>query len=133
MPHLTELNLRGNNITSMFPESAWPSPLTIAGLAGNGLKSVPWTAAKRGVNIDLSGNPIEDTTTLDAAELKLVHRRSVILDDTPYCNVSQDTTCKHMCGPDCFAFMVGDYFCDLACFTPACGFDKGDCDGFGFS
>ncbi|RHZ08894.1 hypothetical protein DYB37_008919 [Aphanomyces astaci] len=133
MPHLTELNLRGNNITSMFPESAWPSPLTIAGLAGNGLKSVPWTAAKRGVNIDLSGNPIEDTTTLDAAELKLVHRRSVILDDTPYCNVSQDTTCKHMCGPDCFAFMVGDYFCDLACFTPACGFDKGDCDEFGFS
>ncbi|RLO04862.1 hypothetical protein DYB28_000664 [Aphanomyces astaci] len=134
LPHLSELNIRGNNITTAFPESAWVSTLKIAGLAGNGFKSVPWTAAKRGVKIDLSGNPIEGANALEATQLKLVQQRSVILDDTPYCNVSQDTTCKHMCGgPDCFMYMVGDFICDLACFTSVCGFDKGDCDGLGFS
>jgi hypothetical protein len=130
---LSDLNLRGNNIAD-FPETAPWVALRTLGLAGNGIRDVPRNLMNRGVKIDFSGNPVE-VKDITPTEVEVAQKRSLILDGTDYCTAAHHAAssgCNELCGPQCFTYMVGDYFCDLACFTAACNYDDGDCDVYGF-
>ncbi|KAF0692583.1 Aste57867_16395 [Aphanomyces stellatus] len=139
---LWDVDFRLNNLTTLPKEWVTPnvpslSHLKLAYFGGNPLPdaAAPWHLAQRGIPVDLSGTRISRIpTSLGGMNRMALTKRQVVLDDTPYClsTIHANSFCKPLCAPGCFANMRGDFYCDLACFTPACGFDGGDCDDMGF-
>ncbi|KAF0692536.1 Aste57867_16348 [Aphanomyces stellatus] len=139
---LWDVDFRLNNLTTLPTDWLTPnvpslSHLKVAYFGGNPLPdaAAPWHLAKRGIPVDLSGTNISRIpTSLGGMNRMALAKRQVVLDDTLYClsTIHANSFCKPLCAPGCFGYMRGDYYCDLACFTPACAYDGGDCTTMGF-
>ncbi|KAF0699941.1 hypothetical protein As57867_009497, partial [Aphanomyces stellatus] len=132
---LVDVDFRQNNLTTLprewlASESTLVRQLAFAKFAGNPLggDAIPWELMTSHVTTDLSG-------TLASSIPSSISTKSLVLDGTPYCLDHQSlplSICAPICAPGCFGYMRGDYFCNLECFNDPCGYDGGDCDGFGF-
>ncbi|RHY34337.1 hypothetical protein DYB32_001025 [Aphanomyces invadans] len=101
-------------------------------LGGNSLTELP-TTLRSDIMLDVSSNPIAVLPRgFDTARLT---SKMVLVGNTTYCNSSTDATVcgRAICAPGCMLWAVGDQLCDLACFTAACEYDRGDCDEYGLS
>ncbi|KAH9181642.1 hypothetical protein AeNC1_016382 [Aphanomyces euteiches] len=132
---LEHLNLRMNNITVLPSWLSRPSsrlPLIFVRLAWNRITEIPWDLARRGGEVDMSGNPVAvDSWIEDPTATNLIRSKVVHLDDTPYCS-TPNAVCSSLCAPMCLDAWIGDHYCDVTCLNRACGFDGGDCDLFRF-
>ncbi|KAF0701159.1 Aste57867_8347 [Aphanomyces stellatus] len=131
MAQLEWLELRGNNITTIPPQ--WLSQqkqLVVVDLSGNGLVDGPWYLANRGVALELSSNPI--TTLTSSIDPSLLQKRTIVLDESPFCTANPSSACQPKCAHMCETKMIGNGKCDWPCYSPKCQFDGGDCDSFGF-
>ncbi|KAF0732373.1 hypothetical protein Ae201684P_014716 [Aphanomyces euteiches] len=107
------------NLTTLPPGIDAMSHLATVDVSGNLFDKAPRTLLSRQVQVIACGNPINLTEPLDPPQ-------RLNFDWT------QSTSCWNPCAPSCFPYMVADHQCQLACFTPGCNFDGGDCDDFGF-
>ncbi|KAF0685294.1 Aste57867_22782 [Aphanomyces stellatus] len=134
-PILAKLELRGNfisNITLKWQNQIhMQQPLvTQIDLTANALRDGPWLLIQTGVLLRLGSNPIASVPPTVTA--KTLTSRKVVLDDTPYCTTGPAVGCQPKCARYCDSTMIGNLRCDWVCFTEACQFDGGDCDGFGY-
>ncbi|KAF0700117.1 Aste57867_9348 [Aphanomyces stellatus] len=125
------LELRGNRIAYVPPE--WrPQVGFTLDLSANELMDGPWHIAQPGVTLELSSNPIASVS--NALDETLLQKRTVVLDDTPFCaSSSSSSPCQSKCARLCESKFIGNGNCDWSCYNAACAFDGGDCDSYGFT
>ncbi|KAF0685293.1 Aste57867_22781 [Aphanomyces stellatus] len=134
-PVLIYLELRGNFISNITLK--WQNQIHMQqpqlkqiDLAANSLHDGPWLLVQTGVLLGLGSNPIASVPSTVTA--KMLTSRKVVLDDTPCCATGPAVGCQPKCSRYCDDFMIGNLRCDWVCFTKACQYDGGDCDGFGY-
>ncbi|KAF0687523.1 hypothetical protein As57867_020668, partial [Aphanomyces stellatus] len=138
LSQLYDLNLRDNNLTTVPMtwqlQSTTNKFLRSVRLGGNNLQNGPWAMVRQGVIVDLSSNPIASVAGSNLDMPTAIAKGQVVLDDSPYCNVSPGIVgCRpSLCAPGCYMYMKGDYVCHPVCFNQACAYDDGDCDDMGF-
>ncbi|RHY77858.1 hypothetical protein DYB38_009136 [Aphanomyces astaci] len=134
---LVSLELRGNELTNVpliDPVTGTsPSLLTSVDLSANHFDHVPldFVMLLPGVQFELSSNPI--AALPPSLNPQLLTTRQLILDDTPFCNSAALSYCLPKCAKQCETQLLGDYRCDMVCYSGACNWDYGDCSSFGLS
>ncbi|KAG9409739.1 hypothetical protein AC1031_020049 [Aphanomyces cochlioides] len=105
-----------DNLTTMPPGIDAMPHLATVDVSGNLLDKAPRTMLSHQVQVIACGNPINLTEPPQRLNF----------------DWTQSTSCLNPCAPSCYPYMLADHQCQLACFTPGCNFDGGDCDDFGF-
>ncbi|KAF0696923.1 Aste57867_12342 [Aphanomyces stellatus] len=108
--------------------------VTTLTFAGCGLVDGPWTLAIPSRKLTLSFNPIAQIPS--SLAMGQLTARSVVLDDTTYCNATRAGYCSSSpttCAPACLNSMVNNHMCNVACFNAACNFDGQDCSVLGLT
>ncbi|ETV92880.1 hypothetical protein H310_12912 [Aphanomyces invadans] len=121
--NLQRLDLRYNNVDAIPPALfAPPSKLALVDLSYNRFTTVPDVLLPFVYNLTLgvAGTPL-CATWVAAANHSATLRSAA---RPPRLSEICFTTCASGCEPD----VIGDSYCDAACYNETCGFDKGDCD-----
>ncbi|KAG9411364.1 hypothetical protein AC1031_017001 [Aphanomyces cochlioides] len=115
---LVTFTMASANLTRVPPSIVAMPTIHSLDLSGNAIQNVPSAVLNSGPSVLLCGKPLQDG---DQDELLQAYKKS------------HSTACEPSCTLKCFPFMVGNYYCDLACFNAACDFDGGDCQAFVFA
>ncbi|RHY34968.1 hypothetical protein DYB32_000521 [Aphanomyces invadans] len=123
--NLQRLDLRSYNNVDAIPPALFapPSKLALVDLSYNRFTTVPDVLLPFVYNLTLgvAGTPL-CATWVAAANHSETLRSSAAR--PPRLSEICFTTCASGCEPD----VIGDSYCDAACYNETCGFDKGDCD-----
>ncbi|CAK4660626.1 unnamed protein product [Aphanomyces euteiches] len=111
------LDLIFDNLTAVPRGIDTMTNLEYLDLSYNKLTELPSSLLSRSISIKMFGNPFVPPSTLDPSILAAYAQLQSPLNE---------------CSPGCLPYFVGDHVCQLACFTPPCGYDMDDCDDFSF-